>query len=110
MVSRDPDDMREGYCGACHDWTGSILLAGRVLSPGETLAEAMRGALEVASAMFAEQLADIGRAMMGAGIVPTAGVREGRGDPSGDPPLSCGGGTWRPEGTTRTGPPGTAGA
>ena len=90
MVSRDPDDMREGYCGACHDWTGSILLAGRVLSPGETLAEAMRGALEVASAMFAEQLAEISRALMGAGIV-TAGVREGPGDPTGDPPLSCGG-------------------
>lgn len=22
MVSHHPDDVREGYCGACHDWTG----------------------------------------------------------------------------------------
>ena len=21
-VSHHPDDIREGYCGACHDWTG----------------------------------------------------------------------------------------
>lgn len=22
MVSRNPNDIREGYCGHCHDWTG----------------------------------------------------------------------------------------
>jgi hypothetical protein len=22
MVSHNPHDIREGYCGACHDWTG----------------------------------------------------------------------------------------
>jgi len=21
-TSHHPDDVREGYCGACHDWTG----------------------------------------------------------------------------------------
>ena len=21
-TSHNPDDLREGYCGACHDWTG----------------------------------------------------------------------------------------
>jgi hypothetical protein len=21
-TSHHPDDIREGYCGACHDWTG----------------------------------------------------------------------------------------
>lgn len=21
MTSYNPDDIREGYCGACHDWT-----------------------------------------------------------------------------------------
>lgn len=23
-TSWHPDDVREGYCGACHDWTGGI--------------------------------------------------------------------------------------
>jgi len=23
MTSHSPDDEREGYCGACHDWTGA---------------------------------------------------------------------------------------
>jgi hypothetical protein len=23
MTSAHPDDVREGYCGNCHDWTGS---------------------------------------------------------------------------------------
>jgi hypothetical protein len=22
-TSHHPDDVREGYCGACHDWTGA---------------------------------------------------------------------------------------
>jgi hypothetical protein len=22
MTSHHPDDVREGYCGRCHDWTG----------------------------------------------------------------------------------------
>jgi hypothetical protein len=22
-TSHHPDDIREGYCGACHDWTGT---------------------------------------------------------------------------------------
>ena len=22
MTSANPDDVREGYCGNCHDWTG----------------------------------------------------------------------------------------
>jgi hypothetical protein len=22
MTSRNPNDVREGYCGSCHDWTG----------------------------------------------------------------------------------------
>ena len=24
MVSFNPNDVREGYCGNCHDWTGSL--------------------------------------------------------------------------------------
>ena len=23
MISFHPDDIREGYCGNCHDWTGT---------------------------------------------------------------------------------------
>jgi transposase len=22
MISHNPNDVREGYCGRCHDWTG----------------------------------------------------------------------------------------
>jgi hypothetical protein len=35
-TSHHPDDAREGYCGACHDWTG--------------LSEGQRGALDQARA------------------------------------------------------------
>jgi hypothetical protein len=28
MTSRHPDDIREGYCGNCHDWTGEPTQAG----------------------------------------------------------------------------------
>lgn len=32
-TSWNPDDVREGYCGACHDWTGAspLVTAARVL-------------------------------------------------------------------------------
>lgn len=24
MTRHNPDDVREGYCGSCHDWTGNV--------------------------------------------------------------------------------------
>jgi hypothetical protein len=41
-TSQHPDDVREGYCGACHDWTG--------LPAGVTSGDALREAREIREA------------------------------------------------------------
>ena len=37
MTSHHPDDVREGYCGNCHDWTGDFYRH-VMLAPGRNLA------------------------------------------------------------------------
>jgi hypothetical protein len=50
-TSYNPNDVREGYCGACHDWTGReaaaaaepLLMPARVIGAGpEPASDAMR--------------------------------------------------------------------
>jgi hypothetical protein len=44
-TSHNPNDVREGYCGACHDWTTTPLPG--IDSPGrDALADEMRRALD----------------------------------------------------------------
>jgi hypothetical protein len=45
-TSHSPDDVREGYCGACHDWTG--------LPAGTTSGDALREAREIREARQAQ--------------------------------------------------------
>jgi len=59
---------------------------------GEQLAVSMGAALEGFGAAVSEMMAEVGRALapMTASLVPAAGVRAVRGDPTGDPPLGGG--------------------
>jgi hypothetical protein len=40
MTSRNPDDVREGYCGACHDWTREV---GTLADPDSPISRWVRG-------------------------------------------------------------------
>jgi hypothetical protein len=40
MTSRNPDDVREGYCGACHDWTREV---GTLADPDSPVSRWVRG-------------------------------------------------------------------
>lgn len=43
-TSRNPNDIHEGYCGACHDWTG-----------GKTVVEELRAAMDALTARTERQ-------------------------------------------------------
>lgn len=40
MVSHNPNDEREGYCGKCHDWTGHAVVQGEVIMADEPMTKA----------------------------------------------------------------------
>jgi len=96
-TSYHPEDIREGYCGACRDWTGRA-------AAGELGAQAVRDIDAIVTALapladaylhtaerVGDMMAEWGRQVTAA-FMASHGAREGRGDPTGDGPVGRGDG------------------